>query len=437
MNSRTSHRKNRATGTAATAGTLALLLAAPLLAASPAAGSELPSGLRDIREFACPPGSVPDAGFSDVPTPDLYRLEINCLAELEVTQGTSDGLESRYNPAAAVPRYQMAVFVLRLLQDVVDANLPSPGTKPTFSDTDGLPLEAQTAIEKLTRAGIVQGTSATTFSPFRSVTREQMATFIANSQAFLATSGRYDDFPTADNPFPDVSGVHEASVAAVTAAGIAQGKTGGGFDPRGSITRGQMSAFLTRWVDVLDEQIPATSDLARDNEVFSDGIALLPPQVEGPAVVDQEGANNPTDDKVYIVGGLESGREYRVTLVNVDAYRRTAPTPDDGEDDDLIVFDGNLGTGLADPGTTSAVILEFDGEELDDPSRSATTVAGPSGGFEFRIDGDAAESIAPFVYPNQSYDYPSYDPRLELAADGRPVETFGVGPIATYTRVSS
>ena len=89
--------------------------------------------------------------------------------------------------------------------------------------------------------------------------------------------------------------------------------------------------------------------------------------------------------------------------------------------------------GIADPGDTGAVVLETNGAAVDMPARSVAAVANPAGFIKARIDSDRAESIAPFIYPNTSFDCLSYDPRLELAADGRPVETFGVGPTITYT----
>ena len=419
--------------TALTATTAGVLLTGLV----PAAAFELPGGARDVREFACPPAEVADQGYSDVPVGDVFRLPVNCLGQLGVSRGATTGgpgEDPTYAPAASVPRFQMAVFLTRVLEGVAGAELPRPPASPTYSDTGAVTDEGQRAIEALTRVGVVQGTSATTFEPFRDVTREQMATFVARSQAYLDSVGRYSDFDAAPNPYTDgVSTVHAANVGAVDGAGIVQGRGAGVFDPRGDITRGQMAAFLTRWVDVLDEEDPATVALARNNEVFSGRIGAVPPGGSRPAVVDQDGDDNPLDDTVYTAGGLDPEREYRITLVTPESYTRTDANPvDTSGDSDLVQFVGDRTASLAAPGTTSARIIEVNGEETD-AAQSLTAFPTDAGVLELRVDAEDATSVAPFLYPNSSYDYLSFSPRLELAADGRPVETFGVGPVAEYT----
>lgn len=102
------------------------------------------------------------------------------------------------------------------------------------------------------RAGIAQGTDATTYSPRRAVTRAQMASFLDRT---------FDLPPASGQPFTDVDGgPHAASIAAVSAAGIAQGYDDGTFRPSQPVTREQMATFLTRAMG-LTPRDPSFSDV--------------------------------------------------------------------------------------------------------------------------------------------------------------------------------
>jgi hypothetical protein len=55
------------------------------------------------------------------------------------------------------------------------------GLSNPFSDIGGLPQEFQDSIKALAASGITTGTTPTTYSPFQSVNRGQMATFLARA----------------------------------------------------------------------------------------------------------------------------------------------------------------------------------------------------------------------------------------------------------------
>ncbi len=73
-----------------------------------------PPPLQDIREFACPPGQVPDAGFTDTEG-NTFEFEIDCLAAYEITTGRT---ATTYAPGEEVSRVQMAQFIARVATDV-------------------------------------------------------------------------------------------------------------------------------------------------------------------------------------------------------------------------------------------------------------------------------------------------------------------------------
>lgn len=90
--------------------------------------------------------------------------------------------------------------------------------------------------------GITNGTSDTTFSPYAPVTRGQMAVFLwrmAGSPDVSAPHGFIDIDPTA---------YYEPAVRWLTDSGITSGVRPDEYAPDGEVTRGQMAAFLHRLV---------------------------------------------------------------------------------------------------------------------------------------------------------------------------------------------
>jgi hypothetical protein len=94
-------------------------------------------------------------------------------------------------------------------------------------------------IRSLRAAGITTGYPDGTYRPDVGVTRAQMATF-------LRRAGQLE--PGGDPGFRDVtpSHPHHDGIAAVAAAGIAEGHGDGTFRPEQEVTRGQMASFLAR-----------------------------------------------------------------------------------------------------------------------------------------------------------------------------------------------
>ena len=99
--------------------------------------------------------------------------------------------------------------------------------------------------------GIVNGTSATTFSPDTNITREQMAVIMANYAKKLGY-----DLPVAHDAvtFVDnaqISGWAAKEVKAMQQAGIMAGKGGNRFDPKGTATRAEVATVLRRFVEIV------------------------------------------------------------------------------------------------------------------------------------------------------------------------------------------
>lgn len=133
------------------------------------------------RLYQAATDEVPDAAappFVDVPTTHWAYDAVARLYELGVTNGTDD---THFSPGDPVTRGQMAAFLDRTWQAVVGTSAPAVST-PFVDVTDHF---AASSIARLYGLGITQGTDDTHFSPEASVTREQMAAFLARTWASL------------------------------------------------------------------------------------------------------------------------------------------------------------------------------------------------------------------------------------------------------------
>ena len=132
----------------------------------------------------------------------------------------------------------------------LDNACPSPGPAAPFGDVAGDTHAA--AIACLSAWGITVGIDDTTYGPHRSVTRAQMATFLARLIAALDEPLP----PTDGGQFVDVSGTHANNIEALAAAGITQGTGDNRFSPGAPVSRAQMATFLTRIIEHLGIELP-------------------------------------------------------------------------------------------------------------------------------------------------------------------------------------
>ena len=95
-------------------------------------------------------------------------------------------------------------------------------------------------INRIAEAGITTGCAQWYFCPTNNVSREQMASFLVRAFSLPPTSTDY---------FTDDTGsVHEGDINSLAASGITFGCGGSDYCPQGPVTRGQMTAFLHRAV---------------------------------------------------------------------------------------------------------------------------------------------------------------------------------------------
>jgi spore germination protein YaaH len=168
--------------------------------------------------------------FTDAPFADIwssaFRDDIVWLAEAGITNGCGDVW---FCPTRGVTREQMASFLARAL------GLPASATD-YFADDAGSVHEDD--INRVAAAGITDGCSDGLYCPTQTVTREQMASFLARALELPASA---TDFFT-----DDAGSIHEDDINRVAAAGITNGCSLGLYCPSGVVTREQMAAFLHR-----------------------------------------------------------------------------------------------------------------------------------------------------------------------------------------------
>ena len=111
---------------------------------------------------------------------------------------------------------------------------------------------------------IVEGVTATTFTPDTNINREQMAVIMANYAKKLG----YDLPKTlqavtfADNA--QISSWAKNAVRAMQQAGILAGKNGNKFDPKGTATRAEVATVLRRFVEIVID--PQTANGWQQND---------------------------------------------------------------------------------------------------------------------------------------------------------------------------
>lgn len=199
---------------------------------------------------ACPPGTVPSSGVTDVSASSSHRRAIDCVAWWGLTQL----VDGRYHPTRPVTRAQMASFLARLI-DATDVPLPG-GAPDAFTDDEAAQFAAhEDNINRLAAAGVVAGRSPSTFAPDEPVTRGQMATFIVRT-AQLVTD---EALPIERSWFRDRDPTHGDNVDRAASAGIATGFPNGTYLPGQDVRRDQMASFLARLLDLVVEAGHATT----------------------------------------------------------------------------------------------------------------------------------------------------------------------------------
>jgi streptogramin lyase len=177
--------------------------------------------------------------FADTPLDYWATPYIEVIYQAGYTTGY--GGTADFKPEYEVTREQMAVFILRALNDI-----PADGycgdTAP-FSDVSADRWSCK-YVKRLVELGITSGIGGGLFGPEGVVTREQMAAFITRAldevpaDGYCGTEGPFTDVPYSLWSCKYVKRLVELGIT----AGIGEGLYG----PGNPVTRAQMAVFLAR-----------------------------------------------------------------------------------------------------------------------------------------------------------------------------------------------
>ena len=244
-------------------------LVASLLAVNATTATATPDERSSVN--VCVGEALTDRGFTDVADNHIFHDAINCLAHYGVTIGSGDG--STFTPDEPVKRWEMMLFLTRALVPT-GINL-RPARAQNFTDLGNLNDETRDAIDLLVTNGIATATSGRTFEPYAIVDRAEMALLLVrlldaagpvvtfNNAGEILLDANDDGIQTEpDDYFDDardlvpvatdqaISAAYELGITTgadpTPAVGTAQPGLDFFYRPQGSVTRGQMAAFITR-----------------------------------------------------------------------------------------------------------------------------------------------------------------------------------------------
>jgi hypothetical protein len=189
---------------------------------------------------ACP-SDLPSTAFRDLGGLSSETIDaIECIFHYGITQGVSG---TRFDPSGDVTRWQMALFLIRMADDLgiqVSSSVPN-----RFDDIRALPTDVQLAINQLADLGVTSGVAPGRFDPNAPVTRWQMALFLTRLHArsgYSLPDGRSQGF----NDIGNYPAETQRAINQLAQLTISKGTSASTFTPAANVARWQMALFLSR-----------------------------------------------------------------------------------------------------------------------------------------------------------------------------------------------
>lgn len=201
-----------------------------------------------------------------------HEGNIEAVASARITKGcTRDG--TRFCPGRETTRGQMASFLVRAVK-------APAAERDYFTDDNGTAHED--SFNRLAAVGVVTGSNGKVF-PNELMRRDVMAVWLSRA---------FDIAPSATNRFSDVADDHPAvgAINGIAAAGVTLGcdRAGTRYCPAGTVTRAQMTSFLTRaqatderplWLDVTGSvEVEGEYDYYTFEAEYGDVLSWVPEQ---------------------------------------------------------------------------------------------------------------------------------------------------------------
>jgi hypothetical protein len=193
--------------------------------------------------------------FADVPVSFWAAPDIRACFDESIVAGYED---DTYRPELTVTRDQMAVYIARALA-VGEDRVPAADAWPVPTFTD-VPVDhwAYRYVEYAHANGVVQGFPGGYYRPSLTLTRDQMAVYIARSIVTpTGEAGLADYTPPATPTFPDVSNTGYGSdgtepfwaykhIEYCVGQGVVRGYGDGLYHPELVVTRDQVAVYVSR-----------------------------------------------------------------------------------------------------------------------------------------------------------------------------------------------
>lgn len=171
--------------------------------------------------------------FKDIEKDAWYFDGVKYAIDKGLMLGVDKG---KFAPEETLTRAMLVTILYRLAGEQKDAN-----AKLAFTDVKKVDWFYD-AVAWAVKAGVANGTSATTFDPDASVTREQLVTFLWRYAGEKASSQSLSSFT-------DDAAVSEYALTAIRWAvenKVINGKDGGKLDPQGDATRAEIAVIFMR-----------------------------------------------------------------------------------------------------------------------------------------------------------------------------------------------
>ena len=193
-------------------------------------------GTADDTGMGGQPDAWPDeggtAGYTDVAADAWYADAVAYVSAQGLMIGTSSGA---FSPDTTMSRAMLVTVLYRLSG--------SPWSQAgSFTDVAADAWYAD-AVAWASEQGVVNGTSATTFSPDDSVTREQMAALLYRYAGATETAGDLSAYTDAGS----ISAYAVDAMGWCVQNGILNGTDSGKLSPAASATRAEVAAVLQRY----------------------------------------------------------------------------------------------------------------------------------------------------------------------------------------------
>jgi peptidoglycan hydrolase-like amidase len=176
---------------------------------------------------------------------NIHERSIDTIWQQGITAGCDVDL---YCPDGSVPRWQMAIFLVRLWP-LSGFDTPS-NVDQGFTDIGGFNEFTQAQINILAQLEFTAGTSPTTFDPNGVVSRWQMAIFL--TRAIERAGITLPD--GSDQGFQDLDGLLDSAKLAINQMkqlGITAGTSATTFDPDNPVRRDEMGTFIAVTMEML------------------------------------------------------------------------------------------------------------------------------------------------------------------------------------------